>query len=135
MKVSVACVCWTHLVKLQIHTCEQKLGISFDNTELKILPLWSNNLYTPLHHVALKLTIPYTLKFERHNRKQVSIYMQVCKYICKKMVKNTAILNLNYLSQVAISSGITIMIITLKFPMVEIGHVDKHTTSHNPKLW
>ena len=33
------------------------------------------------------------------------------------------------------SSGITIMIITLKFPMVEIAHVDKHTTSHNPKLW
>lgn len=61
--------------------------------------------------------------------------MQVCKYIRKKMVKNTAILNLNYLSQVAISSGITIMIITLKFPMVEIAHVDKHTTSHNPKLW
>ena len=28
--------------------------------------------------------------------------MQVCKYICKKMVKNTAILNPNYLSQVAI---------------------------------
>ena len=133
MKVSVACVCWTHLVKLQIHTCEQKLGISFDNTELKILPLWSNNLYTmlPLNwqyhiHSSLKDII---------GNKLVYIYMQVCKYICKKMVKNTAILNLNYLSQVAISSGITIMIITLKFPMVEIAHVDKHTTSHSPKLW